>query len=119
MGITVAVGKLTGPKKAAILLLALGEEGAADVIKNLEDQEIKQVGYYMARFTDIGPEELDSVLEEFYRKSAMQDEGIALNASGDYIKNAITKALGVEKAKDLVDNLSASNDEGALESLKW
>ena len=34
-----AVGKLTGPKKAAILLLALGEEGAAEVMKNLEEAE--------------------------------------------------------------------------------
>ncbi len=37
------VGKMTGPKKAAILLLALGEEGAADIIKILEDSEIQQV----------------------------------------------------------------------------
>ena len=59
-------GKLTGPKKAAILLLALGEEGAAEIVKNLEDSEIQQVGYYMARFTDVSPEELDVVLEEFY-----------------------------------------------------
>ncbi|HEX9841984.1 MAG TPA: flagellar motor switch protein FliG, partial [bacterium] len=55
------VGKLTGPKKAAILLLAMGEEGASEVIKNLEDSEIQQVGYYMARFTDVAPEELDVV----------------------------------------------------------
>ena len=38
-----AVGKLTGPKKAAILLLALGEEGAAEVMKNLEEAEIQQL----------------------------------------------------------------------------
>lgn len=114
-----AVGKMTGPKKAAVLLLALGEEAAADIIKNLEDREIQQVGYYMARFTDVAPEELDSVLEEYYRKIAMQNEGVAINASGDYVKNAITKALGGDKAKELVDNLSASSDEGALESLKW
>jgi len=114
-----AVGKLTGPKKAAILLLAMGEEGSADVIKNLEDREIQQVGYYMARFTDVAPEELDAVLEEFYRKVAMQDQGVVINASGDFVKNAITKALGDDRAKDLVDNLKASTDEGSLDSLKW
>ena len=48
-----AVGKLTGPKKAAILLLALGEEGAAAVMQNLEEAEIQQVGYFMTRFNDI------------------------------------------------------------------
>ena len=48
-----AVGKMTGPKKAAILLLALGEDAAADVMKNLEEAEIQQVGYYMSRFTGL------------------------------------------------------------------
>ncbi|MDH5560876.1 MAG: flagellar motor switch protein FliG [Deltaproteobacteria bacterium] len=114
-----SVGKLTGPKKAAILLLALGEDGSSDIMKNLEDREIQQVGYYMTRFTDVAPEELDSVLEEFYRKSAMQDQGFSINASGDFVKNALTKALGDDKAKDLVDNLQSSIDEGSLDSLKW
>ena len=51
-----SVGKLTGPKKAAILLLALGEDAAADVLKSLEEIEIQQVGYFMTRFTDISPD---------------------------------------------------------------
>ncbi|MDH4224835.1 MAG: flagellar motor switch protein FliG [Deltaproteobacteria bacterium] len=114
-----AVGKLTGPKKAAILLLSLGEEGAADVIKNLEDSEIQQVGYYMARFTDVSPEEVDMVLEEFFSKNFKDGGGFTINASGDFVKNALTKALGGDRAKELVDNLSANVEESALESLKW
>jgi flagellar motor switch protein FliG len=114
-----AVGKMTGPKKAAILLVALGEEAAADIIKNLEDSEIQQVGYYMARFTDVSPEELDLVLEEFYNKSTAGTEGFIINASADYVKNTLTKALGGDRAKSLVDNLSANVEESALESLKW
>ncbi|MCZ6647182.1 MAG: flagellar motor switch protein FliG [SAR324 cluster bacterium] len=113
------VGKMTGPKKAAILLLALGEEGAADIIKNLEDSEIQQVGYYMARFTDVSPEELDVVLEEYYNKSISDSGGFMINASGDFVKNTLSKALGGERAKELVDNLSANVEESALESLKW
>ena len=61
-----SVGKLTGPKKAAILLLALGEDAAADVMKNLEESEIQQVGYYMSRFTDVAPEELDILILKEY-----------------------------------------------------
>jgi flagellar motor switch protein FliG len=114
-----AVGKMTGPKKAAILLVALGEEAAADIIKNLEDSEIQQVGYYMARFTDVSPEELDLVLEEFYTKSTAGAGGFIINASADYVKNTLTKALGGDRAKSLVDNLSANVEESALESLKW
>ena len=56
--------------------MALGEDAAAEVLKNLEEVEIQQVGYFMTRFTDIAPEEVDIVLEEFYRNSVTQEEGV-------------------------------------------
>ena len=114
-----SVGKMTGPKKAAILLLALGEDAAADVMKNLEEAEIQQVGYYMSRFTDVSPEELDLVLEEFYRNSVMADEGVSISSSPDFVKNALTKALGADRAKELSDNLRAGEEEAGLEALRY
>ena len=114
-----SVGKMTGPKKAAILLLALGEDAAADVMKNLEEAEIQQVGYYMTRFTDVSPEELDIVLEEFYRNSVMADEGVNISSSPDFVKNALTKALGADRAKELSDNLRAGEEEAGLEALRY
>jgi len=114
-----SVGKMTGPKKAAILLLALGEDAAADVMKNLEEAEIQQVGYYMSRFTDVSPEELDIVLEEFYRKSVMADEGVNISSSPDFVKNALTKALGADRAKELSDNLRAGEEDSGLEALRY
>ena len=114
-----SVGKLTGPKKAAILLLALGEDAAADVMKNLEESEIQQVGYYMRRFTDVSTEELDAVLEEFYRNSVMSEEGVSISSSPDFVKNALTKALGADKAKELSDNLRAGEEEAGLDALRF
>ena len=114
-----SVGKMTGPKKAAILLLALGEDAAADVMKNLEEAEIQQVGYYMSRFTDVAPEELDIVLEEFYRNSVMEDEGVGISTSPDFVRNALTKALGADRAKELSDNLRAGEDDAGLEALRY
>ena len=114
-----SVGKMTGPKKAAILLLALGEDAAADVMKNLEEAEIQQVGYYMSRFTDVSPEELDIVLEEFYRNSVLADEGVNISSSPDFVKNALTKALGADRAKELSDNLRAGEEEAGLEALRY
>ena len=114
-----SVGKMTGPKKAAILLLALGEDAAADVMKNLEEAEIQQVGYYMTRFTDVSPEELDIVLEEFYRNSVMADDGVNISSSPDFVKNALTKALGADRAKELSDNLRAGEEEAGLEALRY
>ena len=114
-----SVGKMTGPKKAAILLLALGEDAAADVMKNLEEAEIQQVGYYMSRFTDVSPEELDIVLEEFYRNSVMADDGVNISSSPDFVRNALTKALGADRAKELSDNLRAGEEEAGLEALRY
>ena len=114
-----SVGKMTGPKKAAILLLALGEDAAADVMKNLEEAEIQQVGYYMIRFTDVSPEELDLVLEEFYHNSVMAEDGVSISSTPDFVKNVLTKALGADKAKELGDNLRAREDEAGLESLRY
>jgi len=114
-----SVGKMTGPKKAAILLLALGEDAAADVMKNLEEAEIQQVGYYMSRFADVSPEELDIVLEEFYRNSVLADEGVSISSSPDFVKNALTKALGADRAKELSDNLRAGEEEAGLEALRY
>ena len=114
-----SVGKMTGPKKAAILLLALGEDAAADVMKNLEEAEIQQVGYYMTRFTDVSSEELDIVLEEFYRNSVMADDGVNISSSPDFVKNALTKALGADRAKELSDNLRAGEEEAGLEALRY
>ena len=109
----------TGPKKAAILLLALGEDGAAEVMKNLDESEIQQVGYYMTRFTDVAPEELDIVLEEFYRNTVTQDEGVNINASPDFVKNALSKALGAEKAKELEGSLHSGQEEGGLDAIRY
>ena len=114
-----SVGKLTGPKKAAILLLALGEDAAAEVLKNLEEVEIQQVGYFMTRFTDISPEEVDIVLEEFYRNSVTQEEGVNINASPDFVRNALNKAVGPDRAKELSDNLSATGEDAGLDALRF
>jgi flagellar motor switch protein FliG len=100
-------------------LLALGEDAAADVMKNLEEAEIQQVGYYMSRFTDVSSEELDIVLEEFYRNSVMADDGVNISSSPDFVKNALTKALGADRAKELSDNLRAGEEEAGLEALRY
>jgi len=88
-------------------------------MKNLEEAEIQQVGYYMSRFADVSPEELDIVLEEFYRNSVLADEGVSISSSPDFVKNALTKALGADRAKELSDNLRAGEEEAGLEALRY
>ena len=73
----------------------------------------------MSRFTDVSPEELDIVLEEFYRNSVMADEGVNISSSPDFVKNALTKALGADRAKELSENLGAGEEEAGLEALRY
>jgi flagellar motor switch protein FliG len=73
----------------------------------------------MRRFTDVSTEELDTVLEEFYRNSVMSEEGVSISSSPDFVKNALTKALGADKAKELSDNLRAGEEEAGLDALRF
>ena len=114
-----SVGELTGPKKAAILMMALGEDIAPKIIKKLEEREIQQVGYFMARFTDVSSEELFTVLDEFRQNAEMQKQGYAIDAGTDFLNNVLTKAFGEDNAKNLITKLKMTQTEGSLDSLKW
>ena len=70
----------------------------------------------MTRFNDIFSEELDQVLEEFYRQLVMSDGGGDLMASPDFIKNALAAVLGPEKEK-LKAAMSSQTDDMGLEAL--
>ena len=56
----------TGPEKAAILLMLLGEEVAAAVLANLEEREIQVMGNYMAAIGDVDDQVMDQIIKEFY-----------------------------------------------------
>ena len=114
-----SVGKLTGPKKAAILMFALGEDLASEILKNLEEREILQVGYYMARFTDVSPNEFYSVLEEFHQNVSMYNQGFSISAGGEFANSVLTKAMGPDKAQAVINKLKSTQQKGSLESLKW
>lgn len=110
---------IPGPRKAAILLLALGEETTAEIMRSLSEREIQQVGYFMSRLTEIDQAELDFVLSEYYRESSSNIQGLSIATKADFVRNALNKAFGAEKAKEMLENLSEKNDEAALQSLKW
>lgn len=112
--------RLSGPQKAAILLLSLGEDAAAEVLKNLSDSEIEEVSRNMARFGDVTPKDVDRVASEFY---LIAEKGRFLNTPPEtkveFLKKILAKAIGPEKAAELVDGLMAAKPSGPLERLKW
>ncbi|CAD7772832.1 Flagellar motor switch protein FliG [Candidatus Methanoperedenaceae archaeon GB50] len=84
--------KLKGPEKAAIFLLSLGEELAAQLIKELSPEEIKRLSNYMNK-VEVSPELFKEVNKEIKQKLSLPIEG------KDFIKNVISKALGEKEAE--------------------
>ena len=106
-----------GAEDAAILLMSLGEEGAAAVFKHLSPKEVQKVGETIARLRAIPRERVDDVLERFGSIAASQSILVADN--DEYVRSVLRKALGDEKAELLLDRIMQSGDVSGIESLKW
>ncbi len=106
-----------GIQKGAILMLALGEEEAAEVMKYLGPREVQKLGAAMSTMKAIQSEELVAVLEEFRTET---DQNTSLGVDSDeYIRTVLTKALGEDKAASLLNRILGTRDASGIESLKW
>lgn len=106
--------KHKGFEKAAIFLMCIGEDNAAEVMKNLDVKDIQKIVKTMSMLDNLASSDIDDVLKEFRASISGGD----MYAGDDYMKIVLAKALGAEKAKDVLGKINAS-DEGSLETLKW
>ena len=106
---------LTGEQKAAILLRAMGEESAAQVLKRLDPKEIKKLGSFMSGTAQISRDEEDAVMSDFRAASAT---GEIQFQGKEFINAALTKALGPEKAARIIESMTQKSYPG-VEGLKW
>ena len=106
-----------GVQKAATLMLALGEDGAAEVMKYLGPREVQKIGAAMATIGAIPHEAIAKVLEEF-KSVADLSSSVGLD-SDEYIRNVLTRALGDDKASSLLNRILGGKDASGIESLKW
>jgi flagellar motor switch protein FliG len=106
-----------GVLKGAILMLALGEEEAAEVMKYLGPREVQKLGAAMSAMKAIPSEQLESVLNDF-RTETEQNTSLGLD-SDEYIRTVLTKALGEDKASSLLTRILGTRDASGIESLKW
>ena len=106
MAATNNVSDISGLQKAAILLIALGPERSAQVFKHLKDDEIEQLTLEIANTKSVPSDLKDAVLDEFYEVCLAQqyiaEGGIA------YAKELLDKALGEDRARDVIGKLTAS-----------
>lgn len=106
-----------GTQKGAILMLALGEDEAAEVMKYLGPREVQKLGAAMSAMKSVPSEQLESVLEDF-RTETDQNTSLGLD-SDEYIRTVLTKALGDDKAASLLHRILGARDASGIESLKW
>jgi flagellar motor switch protein FliG len=97
---------ISGIQKAAILLISLGPERSASIFKHLKEEEIETMTLEIANTRSISPATKDQVMDEFYEICLAQqyiaEGGIA------YAKELLEKALGADKARDVIGKLTAS-----------
>lgn len=106
-----------GIEDAAILLMSLGEEEAAEVFKHLAPKEVQKLGETIARLKAIPRERVDGVLEKF--NAVAGEQSMLVTDTDEYVKSVLRKALGEDKANLLIDRILQGSDVTGIESLKW
>jgi flagellar motor switch protein FliG len=106
-----------GLESAAILLMSLGEEQAAEVFKHLAPKEVQRLGETIAKMKAIPRERVQQVMEKFSSTAADQHMLVADNDA--YVKNVLRRALGDDKANLLIDRILEGRDVSGVDSLKW
>lgn len=114
---TFDVDKLDGVEKASILLLSLSEEDAAQILKHLEPKQVQKVGMAMASIDDLSQDKISAVHNLFIEQ--IQSFSTIGFQSEDFIKKALTAALGEDKAASLIDQIVMGSGAKGLDSLKW
>jgi flagellar motor switch protein FliG len=97
---------LTGRQKAAIFIITLGHEIAAEIFKHLRDDEIEQLTFEIARNESIDPGDRDQVLMEFQELMMAQD---FISTGGiEYARELLERSVGSQKAVDIINRLTSS-----------
>jgi len=98
--------QFTGKQKAAIFLITLGPEVAAEIFKHLREDEIETLTFEMAKLDKITPEDKEAVLLEF--NELMMAQEFITTGGIDYAREVLEKALGTQKAIDIINRLTSS-----------
>ena len=107
----------TGVQDAAIFLMSLGEEEAAEVFKHLAPKEVQRLGEAIARTRSVSRERVDGVIEKFTSEAASQS--LLVSDTDNYVRSVLKRALGEDKAGLLIDRILQGGDVTGIESLKW
>lgn len=106
-----------GIHDAAIFLMSLGEEEAAEVFKHLSPKEVQKLGETIAKTRAVSHERVDQVMQKF--TSAAASQSLLVSDTDNYVRAVLKRALGDDKAALLIDRILQGGDVSGIESLKW
>ena len=109
--------ELAGTQRAAILLMSLGEQDAANVLKQLDAREVQKLGIAMAELREVSREQMSSVLDKFI--GIADGKANIAGGSQDYVRRVLTQAVGKQKTDLLLDRVSSGQTGQGIEALKW
>ena len=105
-----------GVEKSAMLLLSLGENEAAAVLKNLDPREVQKVSKAMSQLKAVPRERIEEVLEEF---RVLTEKGSGLSVDEAMLKSMLIKALGDDRAANLISRIMSGSETAGFDGLKW
>lgn len=106
----------TPVRRAALLLMSLGEQDAIEVFKHLGPKEVQKLGFEMASVSKAGHSEVDMALKQCRTEAASQ---VNMGAADEYVRTVLTKALGSDKAANLLERILQGGENNGIEALKW
>tara|TARA_R110002072_G_scaffold31735_18_gene97753 strand:- start:68933 stop:69949 length:1017 start_codon:yes stop_codon:yes gene_type:complete len=109
--------KMSKLDMAAVLLMTLGESGAAKVLQHLGPKEVQRVGSAMASLQNVTNGQVEMTMTKMMQEVESQT-GLGIG-SDDYIKATLVKALGADKAGGLIDRILMGGNTTGLDTLKW
>lgn len=110
-------GKLGGSERAAILMMALGEDVATAIMKHMGPKEVQRIGEAMATTTNVSRDQVEDVVSNFAETFGSQT-AIGVGAE-DYLRKILVNSLGEDKAAGLIDRILLGRSSKGLEALKW
>lgn len=109
--------KLTGPERAAILMMAVGEEVATSIMKHMGPKEVQRIGEAMASTSNVSREQVEDVVSSF--AETFGDQTALGVGSEEYLRKILVNSLGEDKASGLIDRILLGRSSKGLEALKW
>ena len=101
--------KLSGVQKSAVLFITLGPEISSNIVKKLPENDIQKITFEIANTTRIKPELKDAVIDEFVNLNKAKD--YILEGGAEYAKNLLSKALGVQKAMEIMEKVGEATQQ--------